>query len=50
MGSTACDTAAMMSTVRQEEIWDVEAAQSYDTPSTGMFAPSGVGPHSRSPR
>jgi len=24
--------------VRQEDIWDVEAAESYDTPETGMFA------------
>lgn len=27
--------------MRQDEIWDVDAAQRYDTPSTGMFA-SGV--------
>ena len=25
--------------MRQEEIWDVDAAQRYDTPGTGMFAP-----------
>jgi len=25
--------------VRQEEIWDVEAAERYDTPGVGMFAP-----------
>ena len=34
----------MMATVRQEELWDVEAAQSYDTPGTGMFAPDVLGP------
>jgi len=28
-----------MGTMRQEEIWDVETAQNYDTPGTGMFAP-----------
>ena len=28
-----------MGTMRQEEIWDVEAAQSYGTVGTGMFAP-----------
>jgi SAM-dependent methyltransferase len=30
--------------VRQEEIWDVDAAQRYDTPGTGMFAPDVLGP------
>ncbi|MFZ1990592.1 MAG: class I SAM-dependent methyltransferase [Alphaproteobacteria bacterium] len=25
--------------MRQEEIWDVETAESYDTPGTGMFSP-----------
>ncbi|MEO3810325.1 class I SAM-dependent methyltransferase [Sphaerisporangium sp. B11E5] len=30
--------------MRQEEIWDVEAAQNYDTPGTGMFAPEVLGP------
>jgi SAM-dependent methyltransferase len=29
---------AMVSGMRQEEIWDAEAAQGYDTPGTGMFA------------
>jgi len=28
----------------QEEIWDVDAAQRYDTPGTGMFAPEVLGP------
>jgi SAM-dependent methyltransferase len=28
----------------QEEIWDEEAAQRYDTPSRGMFAPEVLGP------
>ncbi|WP_414635866.1 class I SAM-dependent DNA methyltransferase [Actinophytocola sp.] len=30
--------------VRQEEIWDAEAAESYDTPGTGAFAAEVVGP------
>jgi len=30
--------------MRQEEIWDVDAAQRYDTPDTGMFAPEVLGP------
>jgi len=30
--------------VRQEEIWDADAAQRYDTPGTGMFAPGVLGP------
>ena len=29
---------------KQEEIWDAEAAQGYDTPGTGMFAPEVLGP------
>jgi SAM-dependent methyltransferase len=28
----------------QEEIWDADAAERYDTPGTGMFAPEVVGP------
>ncbi len=30
--------------MRQDEIWDVDAAQRYDTPDTGMFAPEVLGP------
>jgi SAM-dependent methyltransferase len=30
--------------MRQEDIWDVDAAQRYDTPGTGMFAPDVLGP------
>jgi SAM-dependent methyltransferase len=30
--------------MRQEEIWDVDASQRYDTPGTGMFAPEVLGP------
>jgi SAM-dependent methyltransferase len=30
--------------VRQEEIWNVDVARSYDTPGTGMFAPDVLGP------
>jgi len=44
MGSTAVPSAAIMATVRQEEIWDVETAQRYDTPGTGMFADEVLAP------
>jgi SAM-dependent methyltransferase len=30
--------------MRQEDIWDHEAARGYDTPGTGMFAPEVLGP------
>jgi SAM-dependent methyltransferase len=30
--------------MRQEEIWDTDAARSYDTPGTGMFAPEVLEP------
>jgi SAM-dependent methyltransferase len=30
--------------MRQEEVWDVDAARSYDTPGTGMFAPEVLDP------
>src|SRR4051812_954670 len=30
--------------MRQDDIWDVDAAQRYDTPGTGMFAPEVLGP------
>lgn len=30
--------------MRQDELWDVEAARRYDTPGTGMFAPEVLGP------
>ncbi|MFD0967830.1 class I SAM-dependent DNA methyltransferase [Plantactinospora endophytica] len=30
--------------MRQEEIWDAEAAQGYDSPGSGMFAPEVLGP------
>jgi SAM-dependent methyltransferase len=30
--------------MRQEEIWDVDAAQRYDTPGSGMFADDVLGP------
>src|SRR5258707_9996235 len=30
--------------MQQHEIWDVEAAQRYDTPGTGMFAPEVLRP------
>jgi SAM-dependent methyltransferase len=30
--------------MRPDEIWDLDAAQRYDTPGTGMFAPEVLGP------
>jgi SAM-dependent methyltransferase len=30
--------------VRQDEIWDADAARGYDTPGAGMFAPEVLGP------
>jgi hypothetical protein len=30
--------------MRQEDIWDVDAAKRYDTPGSGMFAPDVLGP------
>ena len=30
--------------MRHEDLWDIEAANSYDTPGTGMFAPDVLGP------
>ena len=30
--------------MRQEDVWDVTAAERYDTPGTGMFAPEVLGP------
>jgi SAM-dependent methyltransferase len=30
--------------MRQEDVWDVDAAQRYDTPGTGMFAPEVLDP------
>ncbi|HEX5541021.1 MAG TPA: methyltransferase domain-containing protein [Micromonospora sp.] len=35
---------AFVDGMRQEEIWDVGAAQRYDTPGTGMFAPEVLRP------
>jgi SAM-dependent methyltransferase len=35
---------AIVGGMRQEEVWDVDAAQRYDTPGTGMFAPEVLGP------
>jgi SAM-dependent methyltransferase len=34
----------MIAGVRQDEVWDEDAAQRYDTPGTGMFAPEVLGP------
>jgi SAM-dependent methyltransferase len=35
---------ASLGVMRQEDIWDAEAAQSYDTPGAGRFAPEVLGP------
>jgi len=35
---------AIVGGMRQEEIWDADAAQRYDTPGVGMFAPEVLGP------
>jgi SAM-dependent methyltransferase len=34
----------MIAGVRQDDIWDEDAAQRYDTPGAGMFAPEVLGP------
>ena len=34
----------MLGRMRHEEVWDADAAKSYDTPGTGMFAPEVLGP------
>ena len=34
----------MVDAMRQEQIWDADAARTYDTPGTGMFAPAVLGP------
>ena len=39
-----CGPLAIVGGMQQEEIWDVDAAQRYDTPGTGMFAPDVLGP------
>jgi hypothetical protein len=36
--------AASVDAVAQEEIWDADAARTYDTPGIGMFAPQVLGP------
>ncbi len=35
---------AIVGSMRQEEIWNTETAQNYDTPGAGMFAPEVLGP------
>lgn len=40
----AADPLASSPHMRQEEIWDVDAAQTYDTPGRDMFAPEVLGP------
>lgn len=36
--------ATIVGGMRQDEIWDTETAERYDTPGTGMFAPEVLGP------
>ncbi len=38
------EIAARVDAMRQEDIWDVDAARRYDTPGTGMFAPQVLEP------
>jgi hypothetical protein len=38
------ESADRIAALRKEEIGDVDAAQRYDTPGTGMFAPDVLGP------
>jgi len=44
--SVAADTVAVVQKEpwEQEQIWDAETAQRYDTPGAGMFAPQVLGP------
>jgi SAM-dependent methyltransferase len=35
---------AIVGAMQRDEIWDADAAQRYDTPGTGMFAPEVLGP------
>lgn len=37
--STVVHAPGIVGGMRQDEIWDADAAQSYDTPGSGMFAP-----------
>ncbi len=37
-------TLTSLAVMRHEDIWDLEAAQEYDTPGKGMFAPEVLGP------
>ena len=41
---TASISSPIVKAMRHEDIWDVEAADRYDTPGTGMFAPDVLGP------
>ncbi len=41
---TTGTSAAIVGGMNQEEIWDADAAQSYDTPGIGMFAAEVLGP------
>jgi SAM-dependent methyltransferase len=43
-GGRLSPAADIVMAMRQEEIWDVDAAQRYDTPGTGMFAPEVLRP------
>ena len=43
-GGQAHRAAAIVDGMEQDEIWNADAAQRYDTPGTGMFAPDVLGP------
>ena len=42
--ATASGALTSLGAMRQEVIWDHEAARRYDTPGTGMLAPRVLGP------
>src|SRR5829696_6385013 len=41
---TPCGSADIVRAMRQEDIWDADTAQRYDTPGSGMFAPEVLEP------
>ena len=44
IGGQAPGSGSIVGAMSQNEIWDVDAAQRYDTPGAGMFAPGVLGP------
>src|ERR671912_52626 len=41
---TRCGSADIVEAMRQEQIWDADTAQRYDTPGSGIFAPEVLEP------